>query len=69
MSLTIQALGLLNTPARAQCPGDDICADYTSSASAVTPLTPWNFQAWFRDPDAGGSSFHLSNGIELLFLS
>ncbi len=42
--------------------------DFTGAASAITPFTVWNFQAWFRDPAAGGSSFNLSDGLEILFL-
>ncbi len=29
--------------------------------------TTWNFQAWFRDPLAGGSNFNLSNGLRIPF--
>jgi len=28
----------------------------------------WNFQAWYRDPDAGGSGFNLSDGVSLTLL-
>jgi hypothetical protein len=42
--------------------------DFTRAASTITPFTVWNFQAWFRDPAAGGSSFNLSDGLEILFL-
>jgi hypothetical protein len=42
--------------------------DFTGAASTITPFTVWNFQAWFRDPAAGGSSFNLSDGLEILFL-
>jgi hypothetical protein len=28
----------------------------------------WNFQAWFRDPVAGGSNFNLSNGLRIPFV-
>jgi len=27
--------------------------------------TTWEFQAWYRDPAAGGTSFNLSDGLEL----
>jgi hypothetical protein len=27
--------------------------------------TTWNFQAWYRDPGAGGTGFNLSDGLEL----
>ena len=36
--------------------------------TVIAPGTTWNFQAWFRDPAAGGSGFNLSNGLELTFL-
>jgi hypothetical protein len=34
---------------------------------AFTAGSVWNFQAWFRDPPAGGSNFDLSNGLSLTF--
>lgn len=33
----------------------------------ILPGSAWNFQAWFRDPAAGGANFDLSNGLLLLF--
>ncbi|TDJ68499.1 MAG: hypothetical protein E2O39_13155 [Planctomycetota bacterium] len=44
--------------------------DNTSPPSAATQITPgstWNFQAWFRDPAAGGAFFDLSDGLSVLF--
>ncbi|MAF64454.1 MAG: hypothetical protein CMJ84_02180 [Planctomycetes bacterium] len=32
-----------------------------------TPGSVWNFQAWFRDPAAGGSTFDLSDGLRITF--
>ncbi len=29
--------------------------------SPITPDSTWNFQFWFRDPQAGGAAFNLSN--------
>jgi len=33
----------------------------------ATPLSRWYFQFWYRDPQAGGSFFNLSNGLEAVF--
>ena len=44
--------------------------DNTSPPSAATQITPgstWNFQAWFRDPLAGGLAFDLSDGLSVTF--
>ena len=45
--------------------------DYNSPPTLATQITAgsvWNFQAWFRDPLAGGAFFDLSDGIEISFL-
>ena len=34
---------------------------------AFTPGSVWNFQAWFRDPTAGGSNFDLSDSLQVIF--
>ncbi len=34
----------------------------------ILPGSTWNFQAWFRDPPAGGASFDTSNAIQVTFL-
>ena len=36
-------------------------------SGAFTPGSVWNFQAWFRDPTAGGSNFDLSDGLQVTF--
>ena len=44
--------------------------DNTNPPSAATQITAgstWNFQAWFRDPAAGGAFFDLSDGLCLTF--
>ncbi len=44
--------------------------DNTSPPSAPTQIMPgstWNFQAWFRDPGAGGAFFDLSDGLSVTF--
>lgn len=43
--------------------------DYTSgyAAGLLVAGTSWNFQAWFRDPVAAGSTFNLSDGLHLSF--
>ena len=37
-------------------------------AGAITAGSSWNFQAWYRDPDAGGAAFNLSNGYRAVFM-
>ena len=34
----------------------------------ITSGSTWNFQAWFRDPPAGGAAFNLSDGLEVSFV-
>lgn len=34
---------------------------------AITPGSTWHFQAWFRDPPAGGAQFDLSDGVTTTF--
>jgi hypothetical protein len=33
----------------------------------VAPGSTWYFQAWFRDPAAGGAAFNLSDGLAVTF--
>jgi len=37
------------------------------AAGSVIPGSTWNFQAWYRDPIAGGSNFNLSDAIRVDF--
>lgn len=44
--------------------------DNTAPPTATTLITAgstWFFQAWFRDPAAGGAFFNLSDGLEITF--
>jgi len=44
--------------------------DMTSPPTLATQITggsTWNFQAWYRDPAAGGAFFNLSDGLEVSF--
>ena len=43
--------------------------DYSANYAAgfITAGSSWNFQAWFRDPAAGGATFNLSNGLHITF--
>lgn len=44
--------------------------DFTAQllpAGQITPGSTWFFQAWFRDPAAGGSLFDLSDGLQANF--
>jgi len=36
-------------------------------AVTLTAGSAWNFQAWFRDPAAGGTGFNLSDGLSVTF--
>ena len=38
-----------------------------AGAGQAAPLSRWYFQFWYRDPQAGGSFFNLSNGLEAVF--
>jgi hypothetical protein len=40
--------------------------DLTAHTAIVSGST-WNFQAWFRDPAAGGAFFDLSDGLSVMF--
>lgn len=35
--------------------------------TAFTPGSNWNFQFWYRNPQAGGAKFNLSNGLNVTF--
>ena len=37
------------------------------AAARILPGATWKFQAWFRDPDAGGAMFDLSDGLSVTF--
>lgn len=42
--------------------------DFTSgSAAQLLPGSTWHFQAWYRDPAAGGTGFNLSDGLSVTF--
>jgi len=44
--------------------------DLTQLPAGSVPIaagSTWNFQAWFRDPAAGGWGFNLSDGLEIVF--
>jgi len=34
----------------------------------IVPGSTWHFQAWFRDPQAGGAGFDLSDGLTVTFV-
>ena len=38
-----------------------------AAAGQIDAGSSWNFQAWFRDPAAGGAAFDLSDGLQVLF--
>ena len=45
--------------------------DYNNPPSipgTITAGSTWNFQAWFRDPMAGGAAYNTSNGVQLSFV-
>ncbi len=39
----------------------------SSGPGAITPGSTWDFQFWYRDPAAGGSSFNLSDAMAASF--
>ena len=41
--------------------------DPPTAQGQILPGTSWNFQAWFRDPGAGGAAFNLSDARHLIF--
>jgi hypothetical protein len=43
--------------------------DHNQPAVALlVPGSIWNFQAWYRDPQASGAGYNLSDAVELSFL-
>jgi hypothetical protein len=62
----------LYPPVAADATGTLLCpVDSTSPPSAAGTLnagSTWNFQTWYRDPDAGGAGFNLSDGFSIYFL-
>ncbi len=42
-------------------------ANPPAASGQITPGSTWNFQAWFRDPAAGGAFFNLSDALSLTF--
>jgi len=41
--------------------------DAESQFAMLTPGSSWNFQFWYRDPEAGGARFNLSNALHIDF--
>jgi hypothetical protein len=41
--------------------------DASGQFAQLTPGATWYFQFWYRDPNAGGSNFNLSNGLHVVF--
>jgi hypothetical protein len=41
--------------------------DAPGNFALINPGSSWNFQFWYRDPNAGGSKFNLSNGLHIDF--
>ena len=39
----------------------------TPSAGVIVAGSTWNFQAWYRDPNAGGGNFNLSDAVQVEF--
>jgi len=46
----------------------DLLGAASTHAAHFTPGSEWNFQAWYRDPQAGQSGFNLSDGYSVTFL-
>lgn len=67
------ALGVFRLPPAVSSAGGVLSTqvdfgDPPSAAGQITPGSTWNFQAWFRDPAAGGAGFDLSDGLQVTFL-
>jgi hypothetical protein len=45
-----------------------VAVDNVMHADLQQPGSTWKFQAWYRDPAAGGAGFNLSDGVSLTFL-
>jgi hypothetical protein len=39
----------------------------SSGAGQIAPGSTWNFQYWYRDPDAGGANLNLTNALRVTF--
>ena len=39
-----------------------------NASTQITAGSTWLFQAWFRDPAAGGAAFNLSDARQIEFL-
>ena len=66
-------LGLFRLPV-VQAAGNTMthALDLTSppqAGGAITPGSTWFFQAWYRDPAAGGALFDTSDGLRITFLT
>jgi hypothetical protein len=65
------ATGLFRLPVfRADTSGNaTTLLDFTNLplAGQIVPGSTWYFQAWYRDPDAGGANFNLSDGLRATF--
>ena len=42
-------------------------ASHSAEFAAFAPGSSWNYQFWYRDPDAGGAMFNLSDGLHVTF--
>jgi hypothetical protein len=45
----------------------DVDVDSPATAAALLPGTSWSFQALYRDPNAGGTGFNLSDAVRVTF--
>lgn len=52
-------------PALTSTGGGQLAQNITFSSQLGFAPGPWNFQAWFRDPNGGPAGFNLSNGLSL----
>jgi hypothetical protein len=61
--------GINRMPVQALAPGvisHDVLLD-AGAAAMFQPGSSWNFQFWYRDPNAGGTCFNLSDGLHVDF--
>ena len=58
---------LTNILGNASRPLDFTAHPANSGLGQINPGSTWSFQFWYRDPDAGGSGFNLSDGLRVTF--
>jgi hypothetical protein len=63
----IQPVLLTDQQGAAVLPLDFTLPPFSTGPFAVSPLSTWNFQFWYRDPLGGPAGFNFSDGLEVTF--